>query len=99
MTDVYEYSTQPLHDALPISAPGAAAAAKATCPTEGRPGAAGDDRGCDTASPRRSTSGRPGPGSCGAGGSAPPPAPGADRKSTRLNSSHVSISYAVFCLK
>src|SRR5437868_11332789 len=34
-----------------------------------------------------------------------PPAPwdeaaqGADRKSTRLNSSHVSISYAVFCLK
>src|SRR5207249_11263605 len=26
-------------------------------------------------------------------------APGRDRKSTRLNSSHVSISYAVFCLK
>src|SRR5699024_11617123 len=26
-------------------------------------------------------------------------APGIDRKSTRLNSSHVSISYAVFCLK
>src|SRR5699024_11246113 len=25
--------------------------------------------------------------------------PGQDRKSTRLNSSHVSISYAVFCLK
>src|SRR5699024_12058677 len=25
--------------------------------------------------------------------------PGRDRKSTRLNSSHVSISYAVFCLK
>src|SRR5699024_11460691 len=24
--------------------------------------------------------------------------PGADRQSTRLNSSHVSISYAVFCL-
>src|SRR5437868_11633577 len=24
---------------------------------------------------------------------------GVDRKSTRLNSSHVSISYAVFCLK
>src|SRR5579872_5847246 len=30
----------------------------------------------------------------------PPPRPGpADRKSTRLNSSHVRISYAVFCLK
>src|SRR5699024_11539870 len=28
----------------------------------------------------------------------PSPPPGADRKSTRLNSSHVSISYAVFCL-
>src|SRR5690349_23413696 len=26
-------------------------------------------------------------------------APAADRKSTRLNSSHVEISYAVFCLK
>src|SRR5215217_8832528 len=28
----------------------------------------------------------------------PPPRPG-DRKSTRLNSSHANISYAVFCLK
>src|SRR5699024_12052892 len=28
-----------------------------------------------------------------------PAQPRADRKSTRLNSSHVSISYAVFCLK
>src|SRR5688572_32099955 len=27
------------------------------------------------------------------------PAPVADRKSTRLNSSHSQISYAVFCLK
>src|SRR5207302_2629161 len=27
------------------------------------------------------------------------PEPVADRKSTRLNSSHVKISYAVFCLK
>src|SRR5699024_11594493 len=27
------------------------------------------------------------------------PQSGEDRKSTRLNSSHVSISYAVFCLK
>src|SRR5699024_11524247 len=27
------------------------------------------------------------------------PTPAGDRKSTRLNSSHVSISYAVFCLK
>src|SRR5699024_12150965 len=28
-----------------------------------------------------------------------PPKENEDRKSTRLNSSHVSISYAVFCLK
>src|SRR3712207_8338985 len=27
------------------------------------------------------------------------PADGSDRKSTRLNSSHANISYAVFCLK
>src|SRR3712207_8152835 len=29
----------------------------------------------------------------------PEAAPGADRKSTRLNSSHANISYAVFCLQ
>src|SRR5947209_12882985 len=32
----------------------------------------------------------------GAGGAVPPER---DRKSTRLNSSHANISYAVFCLK
>src|SRR5438874_10362072 len=37
-------------------------------------------------------------GSCTAGG-AYVPAMSEDRKSTRLNSSHVEISYAVFCLK
>src|SRR3712207_8341433 len=30
---------------------------------------------------------------------AQPPVVGEDRKSTRLNSSHANISYAVFCLK
>src|SRR4051794_41940933 len=33
------------------------------------------------------------------GGHARPDRRGRDRKSTRLNSSHPSISYAVFCLK
>src|SRR6266487_6269282 len=33
------------------------------------------------------------------GAAALSPARGEDRKSTRLNSSHPSISYAVFCLK
>src|SRR5947209_10205192 len=32
-------------------------------------------------------------------GSDKPGRPGEDRKSTRLNSSHANISYAVFCLK
>src|SRR5207247_3963801 len=32
-------------------------------------------------------------------GSSPLPSPPEDRKSTRLNSSHEWISYAVFCLK
>src|SRR5437773_11180617 len=36
---------------------------------------------------------RPGGAVVGASG------PGQDRKSTRLNSSHITISYAVFCLK
>src|SRR5215510_16230282 len=34
-----------------------------------------------------------------AGSSASGSPPSGDRKSTRLNSSHVAISYAVFCLK
>src|SRR3712207_7003575 len=44
-------------------------------------------------------------GEAGAGDLGPAPAPvdargiEADRKSTRLNSSHANISYAVFCLK
>src|SRR5699024_11150579 len=37
--------------------------------------------------------------SLGIGHLDPGPWCGADRKSTRLNSSHVSTSYAVFCLK
>src|SRR3712207_8284814 len=48
----------------------------------------------------------PGPGALRGGGAGPAPGshrgalrnPG-DRKSTRLNSSHANISYAVFCLK
>src|SRR5207249_10510972 len=74
-TEIYTLS---LHDALPISRPGAATPAKSV--------------------PRRVGS---------AGGRSPSLCPAnrirqglwRDRKSTRLNSSHVSISYAVFCLK
>src|SRR5215831_9624126 len=44
---------------------------------------------------------RPRGGWCGRGSCRPYPArsPRSDRKSTRLNSSHLGISYAVFCLK
>src|SRR5699024_12142701 len=51
--------------------------------------------------PARATGGPPAPvrpGTWGRWGSRAAARPG-DRKSTRLNSSHVSISYAVFCLK
>src|SRR5690606_40955242 len=54
------------------------------------PGTARADRGHERAATRPAVSGR----RAGSGR----PAPG-DRKSTRLNSSHVKISYAVFCLK
>src|SRR5690348_17961183 len=41
----------------------------------------------------------PTPRSCHCGHSPPETAGSGDRKSTRLNSSHPSTSYAVFCLK
>src|SRR5690606_41758603 len=89
-TELYTLS---LHDALPIFRPGHVL-------RDGGPGA-----GCQHAAAPRLASRRrirargrriasilPRQGRRGAGC-------GADRKSTRLNSSHVKISYAVFCLK
>src|SRR3712207_8166814 len=49
----------------------------------------------ETGSRRQGRRRRPGP----AGGRAGVGTLGRDRKSTRLNSSHANISYAVFCLK
>src|SRR5215467_816970 len=48
---------------------------------------------------RRSRMGRAMPRSIHRRGGSPPARAGRDRKSTRLNSSHLVISYAVFCLK
>src|SRR3712207_8691441 len=82
-TEIYTLS---LHDALPISEP----------LLRGRPGSHRQ---------RRRGGGRRGRARVGLGGGAGdelPRArrgPGPDRKSTRLNSSHANISYAVFCLK
>src|SRR5699024_12367061 len=79
-----------LHDALPISR-GARARARRAAPPPATAAARAIDR-------RRSVSATPPPSPPRA---IPPPARPIrqDRKSTRLNSSHVSISYAVFCLK
>src|SRR5699024_12692803 len=84
--------TPSLHDALPI------------CPPVVRRSPRGSDRRLPAApgGPRLPAPG-PRPARAGQlllrpGHPGPLPHP-PDRKSTRLNSSHVSISYAVFCLK
>src|SRR2546421_5750751 len=91
-TEIYTLS---LHDALPIyavrcevqDAPGRRFAAERVF---GR-GAAGEDEGLGSREPRdRGHFAARGGEGIGSGG---------DRKSTRLNSSHDQISYAVFCLK
>src|SRR5699024_12748193 len=88
-----------LHDALPISR----FPHRAVFAQDGRGGAAGADARGGTVRPRAAAArhrGHPHRAAVGGGISQ-----GAaerrhrDRKSTRLNSSHVSISYAVFCLK
>src|SRR5690606_41802939 len=79
-----EIYTLSLHDALPISP----AALRAAFRPGGGPPAPPDP--LDRHPPFRRR-----------GGLLPPALPDrpGDRKSTRLNSSHVKISYAVFCLK
>src|SRR2546426_1907033 len=83
-TEIYTLS---LHDALPIS--------------RDRHGVRGDRQrrhagGDDRRPPARR---RPGSGSAARASRRIALRRGADRKSTRLNSSHLVISYAVFCLK
>src|SRR5690606_39495267 len=98
-TDIYSLA---LHDALPISPllarapdPGAADASAHRAPARRR------HQPRRPALPRaRVRRGRADhrlvPAAVGLAGGAPAPVP--DRKSTRLNSSHVKISYAGFCL-
>src|SRR5205085_11450187 len=96
-TAIYPLS---LHDALPIyallkSALGEKGAAELAA-TEAEVRAADGDLGKLAGSRRTAYIGAVHTGSgnfVGTGGS------GGDRKSTRLNSSHSQISYAVFCLK
>src|SRR5690606_40211887 len=87
--------TLSLHDALPISrrrtVPRAALAAAAAAAARLPPAAVAG---------RRSAARRHHPHRCPPGAATSRPrCARADRKSTRLNSSHVKISYAVFCLK
>src|SRR5437773_2156723 len=79
-----EIYTLSLHDALPISPPREAPHPRCTGTSRYRGRGA---RYRSAAKPRGSLR-------CTRGD-----APARDRKSTRLNSSHITISYAVFCLK
>src|SRR3712207_9179159 len=86
-----EIYTLSLHDALPISARGRArtrrrAARRAHPPRDVDGLRLAPRRDSAHALPRRAARARPARAR-------------ADRKSTRLNSSHANISYAVFCLK
>src|SRR3712207_8777973 len=93
-TEIYTLS---LHDALPIFVP--------VDPRVRARGAAGHARGLadprradpagTAATPARLRGRAPGTREGSRGGRARP----RDRKSTRLNSSHATISHAVFCLK
>src|SRR3712207_7717896 len=83
-TATTEIYTLSLHDALPICPARALLARR----QPGRPG------------PAAARGGRPALGRSGLAAVARlSHAPHRDRKSTRLNSSHANISYAVFCLK
>src|SRR5690606_41962996 len=87
----FSFFTLSLHDALPIcTGPDLGSRQRPTNFPHGfQPGR--DRRGAARRAPRWRVQTASAPRA--------PAAPSADRKSTRLNSSHVKISYAVFCLK
>src|SRR5438477_4945840 len=88
-TEIYTLS---LHDALPIWFRGGAARRRHRSGAVDRPAPARRAAAC--ARPRAErAAGDPGRRAAGLREQS------RDRKSTRLNSSHMSISYAVFCLK
>src|SRR3712207_8002664 len=84
-TATTEIYTLSLHDALPISGPQPARPGPRR-----RPGDDRSHRGPRPVPDRGALQVLPRAGTAGVG---------EDRKSTRLNSSHANISYAVFCLK
>src|SRR3712207_8663161 len=72
--------------------PDAGASRDATAPSRPPPRIASMDDGAPEATPTAPAGEHP-------GGHSEAQSAGRDRKSTRLNSSHANISYAVFCLK
>src|SRR3712207_6865064 len=86
-TEIYTLS---LHDALPISSRRAPPARAAARPGQARSDAPSHAAG--TAAPVRLRAAAASRAGCRR-------TRNGDRKSTRLNSSHANISYAVFCLK
>src|SRR5256885_11193808 len=82
-TEIY---TLPLHDALPICVIRGSVTRSRTAWFRGSGRAASSTRHASSSAPI-------------VAGPAPKPGRPRDRKSTRLNSSHLVISYAVFCLK
>src|SRR3989440_5472111 len=95
-----EISPLPLPAALPISLEGNvnSVAQKQLAEMQARqvPGVVAVENRLNV---RDTSIGAPATGQTGRGQSASPPVKAEDRKSTRLNSSHDQISYAVFCLK
>src|SRR5258707_1739121 len=87
-TEIYTLS---LHDALPIW--------RARPPSTQRPLGGRKPAGANEAGERPDDVPVPAKGTTGAGVHGSDAGLGVDRKSTRLNSSHANISYAVFCLK
>src|SRR5690606_41439155 len=91
-----------LHDALPISTRTGARRCWSGCgwtPAESTTRRWSRRRRAPCAGPGRAGSPPPGGGTAGDGEGTGEKRGREDRKSTRLNSSHVKISYAVFCLK
>src|SRR5205814_10619483 len=92
-----EIYTLSLHHALPISAARAGRTSRAR--TARRAAAASVAHGARVATRSARCAANTRAAACTAANACPGRACRADRKSTRLNSSHLGISYAVFCLK
>src|SRR3712207_8290555 len=95
-TEIYTLS---LHDALPICCIGDFSLSAAPCVGRDGESGKGGDGALDLPTMANRICGRQPPPTGGVGADGEARRGNRDRKSTRLNSSHANISYAVFCLK